>query len=98
MSPQQTLDLLLKRLDAAGKGIILLHDTRPQTAKMVPDLLRALKTKGYRIVHIVPGSQVAALESAPAGWRSETEANIAQVNKRLGAQRRSGQMPASAAH
>jgi peptidoglycan/xylan/chitin deacetylase (PgdA/CDA1 family) len=98
MSPQQTMDLLLQRLDMLGKGIILLHDTRPQTAKMVPALLKALKAKGYRIVHIVPGAQVAPLETASAGWRSETEANIAQVNKRQGAQRSSGQRPMPAAH
>jgi peptidoglycan/xylan/chitin deacetylase (PgdA/CDA1 family) len=98
MSPQQTMELLLQRLDVLGKGIILLHDTRPQTAKMVPALLRALKAKGYRIVHIVPGAQVAPLETASAGWRSETEANIAQVNKRQCAQRSSGQRPMPAAH
>jgi peptidoglycan/xylan/chitin deacetylase (PgdA/CDA1 family) len=82
MSPQQTMDLLLKRLDATGKGIVLLHDIRQQTVKMLPALLRELKARNYRIVHIVPGSAQAPLEQAPDGWRSETEAILAQMNKR----------------
>lgn len=81
MSPQQTMDLLLKRLDVAGKGIVLLHDIRPQTAKMMPALLRELKARNYRVVHIVPGASQAPLEKAPQGWRSETEAIISQINK-----------------
>ena len=81
MSPQQTLDLLLKRLAVAGKGIVLLHDNRLRTVKMMPDLLRALKARHYRVVHIVPGSAQAPLEKAPSGWRSETEAIIAKMNK-----------------
>jgi peptidoglycan-N-acetylglucosamine deacetylase len=54
MTPQQELALLLHRLDAAGRGIILLHDTRAQTANMVPALLRTLKARGYHVVHVVP--------------------------------------------
>ena len=81
MAPQTTMELLLTRLDKAGKGIILLHDTRPQTAKMLPDLLRELKTRGYRVVHIVParGDEPTALTKAEPGWTSETEAAIAKV-------------------
>lgn len=56
MTPQQELALLLHRLDAAGRGIILLHDTRAQTANMVPALLRALKARGYHVVHVVPAN------------------------------------------
>lgn len=75
-SPQATLDLLMGRLKKAGKGIILLHDARHQTAAMIPQLLVALKAGGYRVVHIVPGAAAPPLEAAPAGWTSETEAII----------------------
>ena len=44
-----------RRLDEKGKGILLLHDIQPATALALPELLRELKTKGYRIVHVVPG-------------------------------------------
>ncbi|MEP9377607.1 polysaccharide deacetylase family protein [Aquabacter sp. CN5-332] len=56
MTPEQELDLVLRRLDAAGRGIILFHDTKSQTAAMIPAFLRALAVRGYHIVHIVPAS------------------------------------------
>jgi peptidoglycan/xylan/chitin deacetylase (PgdA/CDA1 family) len=90
MTPQKTMELLLARLDHAGKGIILLHDTRPQTAKMLPALLRELKTRGYKVVHIVPakGDAPTALAKAEPGWTSETEANIAKVWPKILAEKR----------
>lgn len=54
MTPEAELDLVLKRLDAAGGGIVLFHDTKPYTAAMVPAFLRALAERGYSVVHIVP--------------------------------------------
>jgi peptidoglycan/xylan/chitin deacetylase (PgdA/CDA1 family) len=54
MSPVQELQLVLQRLGAAGGGIVLFHDTKSQTAAMLPAFLRALKAKGYRVVHVVP--------------------------------------------
>lgn len=59
MSPQHQRTLVLQRLIHAGGGIILFHDTHAQTAKMLPDFLRDLKRLDYRVVHIVPASQVA---------------------------------------
>jgi peptidoglycan-N-acetylglucosamine deacetylase len=53
MTPEQELSLVLARIDKVGRGILLLHDTKAQTAKMLPALLRALKRRGYRIVHVV---------------------------------------------
>lgn len=64
MTPQEELRLLLGRLDAAGGGIVLLHDTKAQTAAMLPDFLRALKRRGYRIVQAVPADRPAAREEA----------------------------------
>lgn len=55
MSPGEQLDLVLYRLDQRGRGMILFHDTKQQTAKMLPAFLRALKKRGYRIVAMVPG-------------------------------------------
>lgn len=54
MSPGQELKLMLARLGTAGRGIVLFHDTKAQTAAMLPAFLRALKARGYRIVHVVP--------------------------------------------
>jgi peptidoglycan/xylan/chitin deacetylase (PgdA/CDA1 family) len=54
MTPDQELHLILSRIDKLGRGIVLLHDTKAQTARMLPAFLRALKRRGYRIVHVVP--------------------------------------------
>lgn len=44
----------MARLKRRGSGIILLHDSKPATAKAVPMLLNSLKDQGYSVVHIVP--------------------------------------------
>ena len=46
----------LTRLEAKGKGILLLHDIQPATALGLPELLSELKARGYRVVHVVPSS------------------------------------------
>jgi peptidoglycan/xylan/chitin deacetylase (PgdA/CDA1 family) len=54
MDPDQELQLILARIERAGSGIVLFHDTKLQTARMLPAFLRSLKRRGYRIVHVVP--------------------------------------------
>jgi peptidoglycan/xylan/chitin deacetylase (PgdA/CDA1 family) len=46
----------LTRLEAKGKGILLLHDIQPATALGLPELLAELKARGFRVVHVVPSS------------------------------------------
>ncbi|MGO9674555.1 MAG: polysaccharide deacetylase family protein [Methylocella sp.] len=96
LSPQHELALVLSRLEETKGGILLLHDSKAQTAAMLPDLLRELKQRGFRIVHIEPGDDPPPLRAAPAGWTSETEKIIAQVFARE-AGRRSGRTPAVSA-
>lgn len=87
MTAQAELDLVLSRLEAAGKGIVLFHDSRPSTAKMLPDFLRALKARGFHVVHMTPGAGPTPVEEAKPGWTSATEAIIA---KTLGKYRQNG--------
>jgi peptidoglycan/xylan/chitin deacetylase (PgdA/CDA1 family) len=54
MTPKQELELLTDRLNAAGKGIILLHDPKAHTAAMLPAFLRYLEANHYHVVHLVP--------------------------------------------
>lgn len=54
MSPAQELRLILARIDHVGSGIVLFHDTKSQTAAMLPAFLHEIKRRGYRIVHVVP--------------------------------------------
>ena len=54
MDPQYELDLILKRVEAVGRGIVLFHDSKARTAKMLPEFLRELKKRGYHVVDVVP--------------------------------------------
>jgi len=54
MSPEQELRLILSRIEQVDHGIVLFHDTKAQTAQMLPAFLRELKRRGFHIVHVVP--------------------------------------------
>lgn len=53
ITPAQVLNYALTRLEAKGKGVLLLHDIQGRTASMLPQLLRELKSRGYHVVHVV---------------------------------------------
>src|SRR5712675_1072409 len=65
MTPQQELKLLTERLNAAKKGIILLHDPKAQTAAMLQAFLRYLRDNHYRVVHVVPAAAATSAASTP---------------------------------
>jgi peptidoglycan-N-acetylglucosamine deacetylase len=46
----------INRVEARGRGILLLHDIQPATALAFPDILRELKARGFKIVHVVPAT------------------------------------------
>ncbi|MDX7950165.1 polysaccharide deacetylase family protein [Lichenihabitans sp. Uapishka_5] len=79
MTPEQELALMMDRLTKAGRGIILLHDIKPQTAAMLPAFLKRLKTDGFHIVHMVPGDGRTPVTEAPPNWHSETDTSIAAL-------------------
>jgi peptidoglycan/xylan/chitin deacetylase (PgdA/CDA1 family) len=66
ISGQQIIALAMRRLEARGKGILLLHDIHPRTVAALPGLLKQLKDKGFHIVQVVPAaSYVIAMASKP---------------------------------
>lgn len=58
MAPADQLAQVMSRLNATGGGILLFHDTKAQTAAMLPAFLRELKRHGYRVVHVVPAATI----------------------------------------
>jgi peptidoglycan-N-acetylglucosamine deacetylase len=52
----QVYSRALQRIEANRKGILLLHDIQPRTVEALPYLLRELKRRGYRVVHVVPAT------------------------------------------
>jgi peptidoglycan/xylan/chitin deacetylase (PgdA/CDA1 family) len=63
-------EIAMKRLEEKGKGILLLHDIQPRTVAALPRILRELKARGYRIVHVVPATpEVPATPTEPQQWQ-----------------------------
>jgi len=58
ISASQIIARAMSRLEAKGKGMLLLHDIHPWTVAALPGLLKALKDKGFRIVQVVPSATV----------------------------------------
>ena len=53
IGPRAIIQRTMARLARRGRGIILFHDRKPATAAALPGLLKAMKRKGYKVVHIV---------------------------------------------
>ena len=60
-APERVVKTVMDKLDKKGKGIILMHDIQPGTAKALPLLLKELKSKGYKVVHVQPREGVTTL-------------------------------------
>ena len=69
ISPQRVYDLAIQRIEAKGKGILLLHDIQPRTVAALPRILATLKERGYRIVQVVPATaDRPATPTEPQQW------------------------------
>src|SRR6202048_2567042 len=63
-------DLAMSRLEAKGKGILLLHDIQARTVAALPRILLEMKARGYHIVHVVPAtSQQPNTPTEPLQWQ-----------------------------
>jgi len=70
ISPSRVADLAIKRLEASGKGILLLHDIQARTVAALPKILQEMKARGYRIVHVVPATpQQPKTPTDPQDWQ-----------------------------
>lgn len=97
MTPEVELKRLITRLEKAKKGIVLMHDLKSYTAAMLPDLLRELKKRGFKLVHIVPGEGETPVVAAGPGWKSTTEAILAKsLNKPAHAHKHEEKAPEAA--
>jgi len=78
ISSARVASLALSRLEAKGKGVLLLHDIHARTVAALPTILRELKARGFRIVHVVPAStEQPKTETVAADWRLHGAATIA---------------------
>ncbi len=59
----------LQRIEVRGRGMLLLHDIKPATVLALPIILRELKSRGYRIVHVEPATpERTKTATLPAQW------------------------------
>lgn len=68
----------MRRLEAKGKGVLLLHDIQPATALAMPGLLAELKERGFRVVHVIAASpDNPKTATMPDDWRMTPRRAIA---------------------
>jgi peptidoglycan/xylan/chitin deacetylase (PgdA/CDA1 family) len=59
ISPQEIVKRVMTRLAANhNRGVLLLHDIHARTAAALPSLLAQLKEQGYKVVHVVPATEI----------------------------------------
>ncbi len=56
VSADELVARVLRRAESERKGVIILHDIWPVTARALPRLLKELKQRGFRIVHVTWGN------------------------------------------
>ena len=59
--PDQVIKSVMSQLEKRGKGMLLMHDFKKNTAETLPELLHQLKAAGYKVVHMVPKGQLTTL-------------------------------------
>ena len=57
VSVEQLVSRTVRLLEQTTSGIIILHDIQPVTAVALPTLLRELRNRNYRFVHVVPAGE-----------------------------------------
>jgi peptidoglycan/xylan/chitin deacetylase (PgdA/CDA1 family) len=94
ITPKQIVQRAMKRLDANGRGILLLHDIHPATALALPSLLNELKEHGYHVVHVVPTGEmpesVPELPAPPAAAANGTWPRVLQTGEKTTAGKPTG--------
>ena len=82
VSANRVYDLAIQRLEAKGKGILLLHDIQPRTVAALPRILNELKARGYRIVHVVPATaDRPATPTEPAQWQLHPPSEMVAISR-----------------
>ena len=85
-SPGAIVQRAMRRLNAKGRGIILMHDIHRKTAMALPILLKELKANGYNVVHVVaagerPQSVPELVASPTTGGRASTTSDLSDARQ-----------------
>jgi len=80
ISAQAIVERAMRRLEARGSGILLLHDIHPATAMALPVLLKELKKNGFHVVQVVaagerPASVPELVATSKTAWPTVVQAS-----------------------
>src|SRR5689334_8755798 len=82
VTANRVYELAMERLERKGKGILLLHDIQPRTVAALPRILREMKARGYRIVHVVPATaERPATPTEPLQWQSHPASEVVATSR-----------------
>jgi peptidoglycan/xylan/chitin deacetylase (PgdA/CDA1 family) len=56
ITEEKMIEDTIKSLEKAGKGIVLMHDIQPVTARGLSQFLEELKKRNFKVVHVVPAA------------------------------------------
>jgi peptidoglycan/xylan/chitin deacetylase (PgdA/CDA1 family) len=74
ISSARVVNLAMTRLEARGKGVLLLHDIHARTIAALPVILHELKSRGFHIVQVVPATpDRPKTPTEPSEWRVKPE-------------------------
>ncbi len=62
---EKVIEWTLTRVERRGGGVVLFHDPLRRTSRALPTVLRELRRRGYRIVHLVSATEYAPPGEAP---------------------------------
>ena len=82
--PDKLLAHVMKEVEANKGGIVLFHDIKPATARMLPRFLAELQARGYKVVHMrakgaVEPSPALVAKLAPLLAKSQKAAALGQT-------------------
>lgn len=80
-NPAAVLRTTMAQLQTTKKGIILFHDIQPSTASAIKTLLSELKSKGFRVVHMIPKTAATTLPQYDALAEQEMSRKVAAASK-----------------
>jgi len=79
---KRLISRLFKLLDKKGKGILLFHDIQPTTVKALPTILKMLKNKGYKIVHMKAKEPVTTIAKYDRELKKKFKGRLANAGGR----------------